>query len=53
MATSGARVLRKSDVALMLSDLNDDGLECQAIGEFPNEIAESRIDESSADLRMK
>ena len=40
MATSGARVLRKSDVALMLSDLNDDGLECQAIGEFPNEIAE-------------
>ena len=45
MATSGARVLSKSDVALMLSDLNDDGLECQAIGEFigefPNEIAEA------------
>ncbi len=41
MASSGALVLCKSDVALMLSDLNDDGIECQAIGEFPNEIAEA------------
>ena len=29
---SGARVLSKPDVALMLSDLNDEGLECQVRG---------------------